>query len=45
MLWTPTSDQKLEIRQALWGQLVPPKTAGSLLTIYFGPGPSMAILN
>ena len=44
MIWTPTSDQKLEIRQALWeGQLVPSKTAGSLRTIYFGPGPSMAL--
>ena len=38
------NDQKLEIRQALWeGQLVLPKTAGSVRTIYFGPGLSLAL--
>ena len=32
------NEQKLEIRQALWdGQLVAPKTTGSVRTIYFGP--------
>jgi integrase len=37
-------DQKLEIRQALWeGQLLPPKTAGSVRAIYFGPGLSLAL--
>jgi integrase len=37
-------DQKLEISQALWeGQLLPPKTAGSVRTIYFGPALSMAL--
>jgi integrase len=35
---------KLEIRQALWdGQLVAPKTAGSVRTIYFGPALELAL--
>jgi integrase len=39
------NDQKLEIRQALWeGRLLPPKTAGSVRTIYFGHGLSMALI-
>jgi len=33
------ADRRLEIRQTLWeGQLLPPKTAGSSRTIYFGQG-------
>lgn len=39
------NDQKLEISQALWeGRLLPPKTAGSVRTIYFGHGLSMALI-
>jgi integrase len=38
------NDQKLEIKQALWeGQLLSPKTMGSVRTIYFGPGLSVAL--
>jgi integrase len=36
--------QKLEIRQALWeGELVQPKTEGSIRVIYFGPALSSAL--
>lgn len=38
------NEQKLEIRQALWdGQLVAPKTTGSVRTIYFGTALSLAL--
>jgi integrase len=37
-------EQKLEIKHALWdGQLLAPKTAGSVRTICFGPGLTLAL--